>query len=103
MSRDSPVVEVSEEELEEYDNRQIGTRVRAALAHTPVEGLGNYHAIVVAKDRESIDMTPEEVSDADYDTILNHKISPDGEWRAEIGELVREKLEETESFILARS
>lgn len=102
-TRDSPVVEVSEEALDEYNNRQIGSRVRAALAHTPAEGLGNYHAIVVAKDRDAIDMSAEEVGDADYDTIINHQISPDDEWRAEIGRIVRERLEDDDSFILARS
>jgi len=101
--RDSPVVEVSDEHLNDFTDLQIGTRVRAALAHTPARGLGNYHAIVVAKDRDAIEMTAEEVADADYDTILNHQISPDDEWREEIGQIVRRNLEDEEMFILGRS
>lgn len=101
--RDTPVVEVSDEDLTEYSDRQLGSRVLAALANTPAEGLGNYHAIVVVSDRENTEMTTEDVVDADYDTIIKHKISHDDAWRAKVGGIVREKMSTKEEFILGRS
>lgn len=101
--RTSPVVEVSDKNLTEFTDLQIGSRVLAALANTPVEGTGNYHAIVVAKNADTISMTPEEVLDNSYDTILRHRINRTDEWREKVGSIVREKLQEADHFILGRS
>jgi len=103
MTRDSPIVEVSKSHRDEFDDVQIGIRVRAALAHSPVEKYGNYQSIVVAEDEDAIDMSVSDVLDLRYDVILNQRISPDDEWRAKIGSIVRENLSSKSWFILARS
>lgn len=101
--RDTPVVEVSNDDLQEYSDVQLGSRVLAALAHTPAEGFGNYHAIVVVADREAADWTAEEAVDADYDSIIKHKIKHDDDWRAKVGGIVRDKMQKQDTFVLGRS
>lgn len=101
-SRNSPVVEVSEEFLNEHTDLQIGIRVRAAIAHSPAEKR-NYEAIVVAKDEDNAQWLPTDVLDADYDFYFQRRISPDDEHRERIGAEVRERLQETDQIILARS
>lgn len=101
-SRKSPVVEVSDEHLEDFTDLQIGIRVRAAIAHSPAER-HNYSAIVVAKDRDSAQWLPTDVLDADYDYYFQHRISPSDEHRETIGAAVREHLEDTDQIIVARS
>jgi hypothetical protein len=103
MENRSPIVEVTPEQIKKFTDTQIGRRVRAAIAHSPVSGHGNYTAIVVAKNRDELDMTPEDVRETSYDIILNHKISPSDQWRALIGEKVRENFDSKDWFVLARS
>lgn len=99
----SPIVEVSDSNLDEFTDVQIGSRVRAALAHTPVVKYGNYQAILVAKDSGAVSKSADDILDVGYDVILNQRIIADDEWRSEIGSIVREKLSEESSFVLARS
>lgn len=104
MSRDSPIVEVSPDQLEEFTDLQIGSRVLAALAHTPAEReMGSYHAICVASDADAVPMTADDVLDANYDTILNWTVGNSDERREVVGQKVRGGLAESDVFILARS
>lgn len=104
MPRDSPVVEVSPEQLDEFSNLQIGSLVLAALAHTPAErDIGSYHAICVASDATSVSLTSEEVLNESYDTILNWAVGASDSRRELVGEKVRRGLNDTDQFIVARS
>lgn len=105
MNRKSPVVTVTVEEFGELSDWKIGSRILAALAHTPSEReYGSYHAIAVTTD-ESVALLPETVLEESYDFILNYKISMSDEYREKVGQLVRENLLETEkdTIIVGRS
>lgn len=104
MPRDSPVVEVSQEQLDEFSDLQIGSRVLAALAHTPAErAVGSYHAICVASDATAVSMTADDVLDASYDTLLNWAVGASDERRVTVGRKVRRGLRDADQFIVARS
>jgi hypothetical protein len=104
-TRDSPTVTVTVNDEEELSNRKIGSRVLAALAHTPARRSDyGYHAIVVSRS-ESVDLTAQEVVDSRYDLYLNHQFRITDERRETVGNKVTDRLQTAEEsyIILGRS
>lgn len=103
--RDSPTVTVTADDEEELSERQIGSRVLAALAHTPARRSDyGYHAIVVSRS-ENVDLTVQEVVNSRYDLYLNHQFRITDERRKTVGNKVTDRFQNAEDsyIILGRS
>jgi len=104
-TRNSPVVTVTSDHIQNLTERQIGSRILAALAHTPARrDTYSYHAIAVSK-TETIELTAEEVVEETYDLYLSQKLRLTDERRIRVGTKLINLLTETEKkyVIIGRS